>query len=261
MIYDFRFTILDFRFMKKIVIAIDGYASCGKSTMAKDLACRIGYAYIDTGAMYRAVTLYAWQHGFFQDGCPDVVRLEKEMDKIIITFQNNPKTGNTDTCLNGTNVEREIRRMEVANHVSYIASLPFVRQSLVEQQRRMGKEKGIVMDGRDIGTVVFPDAELKIFVTASPEIRASRRWNELKAKGEDVMFEEILANVKNRDYQDMTRDISPLRKAEDALELDNTAMTVSEQNEWLLRNYELRITNCSSTSLTNRLASEVEPEN
>jgi len=229
--------------MKKIVIAIDGYSSCGKSSMAKHLAGQIGYAYIDTGAMYRAVTLYAWQKGFFRDGKLDVSRLEKEMGNINITFTVNPETGDTETNLNGTNVEREIRGMEVANHVSYVATLPFVRAALVEQQHRMGREKGIVMDGRDIGTVVFPDAELKIFVTASPEVRATRRWNELKAKGEDVSLEEILENVKSRDYQDMKREISPLRKAGDALELDNTSMTIDEQNKWLLDNYELRITN------------------
>ena len=223
-----------------IVIAIDGFSSCGKSTMARDLARKIGYAYIDTGAMYRAVTLYAWRHGFLQDGKVDVAGLEKAMGDINISFIVDPETGGTETCLNGTNVEREIRGMEVANHVSLIAALPFVRSALVEQQRRMGKEKGIVMDGRDIGTVVFPDAELKIFVTASPEVRAMRRWNELKAKGEEVSFEEILKNVKSRDYQDMTREISPLCKAADALELDNTYMTPSEQNEWLLNNYELR---------------------
>jgi len=208
--------------------------------MAKDLANKIGYTYIDTGAMYRAVTLYAWQHGFFRDGHPDIERLEKEMNKINITFQINPETGSTDTYLNGTNVEREIRGMEVANHVSYIATLPFVRKALVAQQHRMGKEKGIVMDGRDIGTVVFPDAELKIFVTASPEVRALRRWNELKSKGEVVSLEEVLENVKSRDYQDMMRDISPLCKAADALELDNTTMTVSEQNEWLMKKYKLK---------------------
>ena len=223
----------------RIVIAIDGYSSCGKSTMARDLAAQIGYTYIDTGAMYRAVTLYAWQHDFFRDVQPDMVRLEKSMDDIIISFIVNPETGGTETYLNGTNVEEEIRRMEVANHVSCIASIPFVRKTLVEQQHRMGKEKGVVMDGRDIGTVVFPNAELKIFVSASPEIRAFRRWSELNAKGEDVPIEVILENIKSRDYQDTTRDISPLRKADDAIELDNTNMTIEEQNEWLLKQFEL----------------------
>ena len=227
--------------MKRIIIAIDGFSSCGKSTMAKDLARKIGYTYIDTGAMYRAVTLYACQSGFLKDGCLDILRLEKAMRDINISFKVDPNTGDTTTCLNGRDVESDIRGMEVANHVSYLATLPFVRLALVERQRQMGKEKGVVMDGRDIGTVVFPDAELKIFVTASPEVRALRRWNEMKAKGEEVSFEEILENVKNRDYQDSTRDISPLRKANDALELDNTSMTIEEQNEWLLNNYELRI--------------------
>ena len=229
--------------MKKIIIAIDGFSSCGKSTMAKELARKIGYRYIDTGAMYRAVTLYAWQHGMFQDKKPDICRLEKEMNNIHISFRVHPITGDSETFLNERLVEREIRGMEVANHVSLIASLPFVRLALVEQQRQMGKEKGIVMDGRDIGTVVFPDAELKIFVTATPEVRAFRRWKELNDNGHDVSFETILENVKNRDYLDLTREVSPLCKAEDALELDNTAMTVSEQNEWLFKNYELRIKN------------------
>ena len=224
--------------MKKIIIAIDGFASSGKSTMAKGLAAKIGYAYIDTGAMYRAVTLYAWQNGFFTDSQPDITRLKQSIDDINITFKVNHETGGTETYLNGINVEREIRRMEIANRVSYIATLPFIRESLVEKQRRMGNEKGIVMDGRDIGTVVFPDAELKIFVTASPEKRASRRWNELKTKGETASYEEICENVKSRDQQDMMREISPLRKADDAIELDNTDMTLEEQNEWLMKQYE-----------------------
>ena len=221
--------------MRRIIIAVDGFSSCGKSSMAKELASKIGYAYIDTGAMYRAVTLYAWQHGYFRDDKPDILGLEKVMGDIQIAFKVNPKTGGTETYLNGRLVEREIRGMEVANHVSYIATLPFVRRTLVEQQRRMGQDKGIVMDGRDIGTVVFPDAELKIFVTASPEVRAFRRWNELQTKGEDVSLEEVLENVKSRDHQDSTRDVSPLIKADDALELDNTNMTIDEQNEWLLK--------------------------
>jgi len=220
-----------------LIIAIDGFSSCGKSTMARDLAREIGYTYIDTGAMYRAVTLYAWQHGFIQNGQADFNRLEKEIDNINITFKVNTETGVTDTYLNGKNVEREIRGMEVADYVSQIAALPFVRKALVEQQHRMGKEKGIVMDGRDIGTVVFPEAELKIFVTASPEIRAMRRWRELQEKGEKVSYEKILENVKYRDLQDMTRAISPLRKADDAVELDNSLMTTSEQKAWLLNYY------------------------
>ena len=229
--------------MKKITVAIDGYSSCGKSTMAKDLAGSIGYACVDTGAMYRAVTLFALQQGFIEDGQPDIIRMEKAMNEIIISFCINPETGRSETCLNGKNVEREIRGMEVANCVSRIAALPFVRLALVKQQRRMGKEKGIVMDGRDIGTVVFPDAELKIFVTATPEVRALRRWEELKAKGEVASFEEILKNVKNRDCQDMTRTVSPLRKADDAIELDNSKMTIPEQQEWLLKQFMI-VVNC-----------------
>ncbi|HCC51019.1 MAG TPA: (d)CMP kinase [Porphyromonadaceae bacterium] len=223
--------------MKKIIVAIDGYSSNGKSTMARDLAREIGYAYIDTGAMYRAVTLYALRHGYFNGDRPDAVDLEKAMDGINVSFIVNPSTGITETYLDGENVESEIRRMEVANYVSSIAALPFVRTSLVEKQRLMGAGKGIVMDGRDIGTVVFPDAELKIFVTATPEVRARRRLDELTAKGIPASFEEILDNIKNRDYQDANRDVSPLRKADDAIVLDNTDMTIRDQNVWLLEQY------------------------
>ena len=223
--------------MKKIIVAVDGFSSCGKSTMAKDLAREIGYAYIDTGAMYRTVTLYALQHGFIKSGTFDISCLENAIPDINIIFNVNPETGLTEAFLNGKNVEREIRGMEVAGYVSGVAALPFVRSALVKQQRRMGESKGLVMDGRDIGTVVFPDAELKIFVTASPEIRATRRLDELTAKGEQASFEEILENIKNRDHLDMTRIVSPLRKADDALELDNSYMTVSEQKEWLLEKY------------------------
>ena len=205
--------------------------------MAKDLAREIGYAYIDTGAMYRTVTLYALQQGFFNAGVVDVSCLENAMPDIKISFIVNRETGLTDTFLNGKNVERDIRGMEVAGYVSGIAALPFVRSSLVKQQRRMGETKGIVMDGRDIGTVVFPDAELKIFLTASLEIRATRRLIELIAKGEQTSFEEILENIISRDRQDMTRAVSPLCKADDAIELDNSNMTISEQKEWLLNKY------------------------
>ena len=229
--------------MKRIVVAVDGFSSCGKSTMAKDLAREIGYSYIDSGAMYRAVTLYAIRNNFFKDNMLDIHSLEKNMGRIKITFSVNSETGYTETFLNGTNIERDIRGMEVAGYVSGIAAIPFVRKALVEQQRSMGETRGIVMDGRDIGTVVFPDAELKIFVTASPEIRALRRFDELKAKNENVSFEEILENIKSRDYQDKSRGISPLRKAEDAIELDNTNMTVSEQKIWLLKQYNLVINN------------------
>ena len=224
--------------MKKIIIAIDGVSSTGKSTMAKDLAKELGYTYIDTGAMYRAVTLYSLQHGFFMDGVIDENKLQDAMGDIDISFRFNPETGRPDTYLNGVKVEKEIRGMEVANRVS----LGFVRRAMVAKQQEMGKAKGIVMDGRDIGTVVFPDAELKIYVTASPEVRAQRRLDELKAKGEAASFEEVLENVKTRDHIDMTRAESPLRKADDALELDNSYMTVAGQKAWLLEQYKKVIT-------------------
>ena len=219
--------------MKKITIAIDGFSSCGKSTMAKDLAREIGYIYIDSGAMYRAVTLYSIENSIFQNDKIDTKRLEKHINDIHISFHLNSETGRPDTYLNGKNVENKIRTMDVSSHVSSIAALSFVREAMVAQQQEMGKAKGIVMDGRDIGTTVFPDAELKIFVTASPEIRAQRRYDELKAKGEDTSFDEILENVKQRDYIDQNRKVSPLRKADDALLLDNSHMTISQQKEWL----------------------------
>ena len=223
--------------MKKITIAIDGFSSCGKSTMAKDLAKEIGYIYIDSGAMYRAVTLYSLQQGIFGADGIDEVRLQQEMEQIHISFQLNATTGRPDTYLNGVNVEQQIRTMEVSSHVSPIAALPFVREAMVKQQQEMGKAKGIVMDGRDIGTTVFPDAELKIFVTASPEIRAQRRYDELKAKGEQANLQEILENVKQRDYIDQHRETSPLRKAHDALLLDNSQLTIAEQKEWLYEQF------------------------
>lgn len=220
--------------MRKIVIAIDGHSSSGKSTMAKDLAKEIGYTYIDTGAMYRAVTLYALRQGFFHDGKIDEEALRAAIDQIHISFRYDPASGRAATYLNGENVETEIRSMEVANHVSPIAALGFVRHALVAQQQEMGREKGIVMDGRDIGTVVFPHAELKLFVTASPEVRAQRRVDELRAKGQEVSYEEVLENVKRRDLIDSTRAESPLRQADDALVLDNSRMTIAEQKQWLL---------------------------
>ena len=219
--------------MKKITIAIDGYSSCGKSTMAKDLAREIGYIYIDSGAMYRAVTLYCLDNGIFTEAGIDVERLKKEILNLSISFQLNPETQRPITCLNGVNVEDRIRTMEVSSHVSPIAALGFVREALVKQQQEMGKAKGIVMDGRDIGTVVFPDAELKIFVTASAEIRAQRRYDELRAKGQEASYEEILANVKERDHIDMNREVSPLRQAADAILLDNSQLTIEEQKLWL----------------------------
>ena len=220
--------------MKKITIAIDGFSSCGKSTMAKDLAREIGYIYVDTGAMYRAVTLYSLEHNIFSGNDIDTEKLKSEMSNIHITFQLNPETNRPDTYLNGVRVEDKIRAMEVSSRVSPIAALPFVREAMVAQQQEMGKNKGVVMDGRDIGTTVFPDAELKIFVTASPEIRAQRRFDELKAKGEEAGFDEILENVKQRDFIDQNREVSPLRKADDALLLDNSHMTIAEQKTWLM---------------------------
>ena len=225
--------------MKKIVIAIDGFSSCGKSTMAKDLAKEIGYIYIDSGAMYRAVTLYCLNNGLFdEDNKIDTKKLEKSMPNIKISFQLNPETQRPDTYLNGERVENKIRNMEVSSRVSPVAALGFVREALVRLQQEMGKKKGIVMDGRDIGTAVFPDAELKIFVTASAEIRAQRRYDELKAKGQEASFDEILHNVKERDHIDQTREISPLKQAEDALLLDNSTMTIAEQKQWLKNQFE-----------------------
>ena len=224
--------------MKKITIAIDGYSSCGKSTMAKDLARRIGYVYVDTGAMYRAVTLYALRNGLFaEDGSVLTEQLEKHMGNINITFQFNPETQKPDTYLNGELVEKEIRSLEVSNHVSPIAAVPFVRTAMVAQQQAMGQEGGIVMDGRDIGTTVFPQAELKIFVTASAEVRAQRRYDELVSKDMPEPYEDILKNVVERDYIDTHREVSPLRQADDALLLDNSHMTIPEQNEWVMERY------------------------
>ena len=226
--------------MKKITIAIDGHSSCGKSTMAKDLAREVGYVYVDTGAMYRCVTLYALRHGLFTDEGIQEEALRKAMPEIQITFRFNAEKGRPDTYLNGELVEDLIRSMEVSNHVSPIATLGFVREAMVAQQQQMGKDKGVVMDGRDIGTVVFPDAELKIFVTASAEVRAQRRYDELKGKGMEADYDEIYKNVVERDYIDSHRETAPLRKAEDALVLDNSTMTIEEQNEWLYNQYQTR---------------------
>ncbi len=227
--------------MKKITIAIDGHSSCGKSTMAKDLAREVGYVYVDTGAMYRSVTLYALRKGLFNpDGSVQTEALSLEMPNIHISFQFNPATGRPDTYLNGECVEQEIRSLEVSSHVSPIAAVPFVRTAMVAQQQQMGKDKGVVMDGRDIGTTVFPDAELKVFVTASAQVRAQRRYDELQAKGMPADFDEILKNVEERDYIDSHREVSPLRKADDALELDNSEMTIAEQKAWLLERFRER---------------------
>lgn len=224
--------------MKKITIAIDGYSSCGKSTMAKDLAREIGYIYVDSGAMYRAVTLYALDSGVIQGEKIDESRLKQEMKNIHISFQFNAERGRPDTYLNGERVEDRIRTLEVSNHVSPVAALPFVREEMVRQQQHMGEEGGIIMDGRDIGTTVFPNAELKIFVTASAEIRAQRRYDELTAKGEACDIADILRNVEERDYIDTHREVSPLRQASDAIVLDNSHLTIPEQKAWLLREYQ-----------------------
>ena len=221
--------------MKKIIIAMDGHSSCGKSTMAKALAKAIGYTYIDTGAMYRAVTLYAMRHGFIGKDGIDEEALRKEMPNIKISFGH--ENGSQYTILNGENVERQIRGMEVSSHVSPIAAIGFVREAMVELQREMGRKGAIIMDGRDIGTTVFPNAQLKIFVTASDEIRARRRFDELTAKGENPIYEEVLKNVRERDYIDSHRAVSPLRKADDAIVLDNSNMTLQEQDEWLMEQY------------------------
>ena len=206
--------------------------------MAKDLAKAIGYTYIDTGAMYRAVTLYALRHQLFAGDQIDEAALQAALPALEIAFRMNAESGRPDTYLNGENVEKEIRGMEVANHVSPVAALGFVRKALVAKQQAMGKEKGIVMDGRDIGTVVFPEAELKLFVTASPEVRTQRRVDELKAKGMPASYEEVLANVKQRDFLDSTRAESPLRQAPDAVVLDNSHMSLAEQKQWILAQYQ-----------------------
>lgn len=220
--------------MKKITIAIDGHSSCGKSTMAKQLAKNLGYIYVDTGAMYRMVTLYAMEHGLISDDNQiNEAELKNQIPEIGISFKFNAETGRPDAYLNGVLVEDKIRSIEVSNRVSPIAAIPFVREKMVDIQREMGKEKGIVMDGRDIGTTVFPDAELKIFVTASAEVRAQRRYKELQEKGMPADFDEILKNVQERDYIDSHREVSPLRQAEDAILLDNSNMTIDEQNAWL----------------------------
>lgn len=222
--------------MKKIIIAMDGHSSCGKSTMAKALAKAIGYTYIDTGAMYRAVTLYAMNHGFIHnDGSIDEESLLKKLPEIKISFGH--QDGNQYTILNGENVERQIRGMEVSSHVSPISAIGFVREAMVKLQREMGSKGAVIMDGRDIGTTVFPNAELKIFVTASDEIRARRRYDELVMKGENPVYEDVLKNVRERDYIDSHRAVSPLRKADDALVLDNSNMTFQEQDKWLMDHY------------------------
>lgn len=221
--------------MKRITIAIDGHSSCGKSTMAKQLAKDLGYIYVDTGAMYRAVTLFSMQNGYISDNRSiDEDRLHKALQSIDIAFVFRDEYKRPVVHLNGKCVEEEIRSIEVSRNVSLIAALPFVRTAMVERQREMGKAKGVVMDGRDIGTTVFPDAELKIFVTASAEVRAQRRYDELVERSMPADYNEILANVKERDYIDSHREVSPLRMADDAVLLDNSDMTRDEQQQWLM---------------------------
>lgn len=220
--------------MKKIIIAIDGYSSTGKSTTAKAVAKALGYVYIDTGAMYRAVTYLALEKGFLSTQGVDIKPLMKALRHTEISFVYNPDLGFSELYLDGKNIEDNIRSIDVANWVSEIAKQPEVRTFLVNLQRKMGEEKGVVMDGRDIGTVVFPEAELKIFMTASEEVRAQRRFKELQTKGEKVSFEEVLANIKHRDHVDTTRKESPLRKADDAITIDNTHLTIEEQVDKIL---------------------------
>lgn len=222
---------------RKIIIAIDGYSSSGKSSMARALASEIGYRYIDSGAMYRAVTLWAMRHGLVDSGEVDKDSLVASLSQINIDFMPNP-SGSQSTILNGEDVEDEIRRMAVSNNVSQVAVIPEVRHRLVAIQQEFGREKGVVMDGRDIGTTVFPDAEMKVFVSASPQIRAQRRFQELVEKGVSTSFEEVLANVVKRDHIDETREESPLRKADDAHVLDNSNMSIADQNKWLLSLYK-----------------------
>ncbi len=217
--------------MKKICIAIDGYSSCGKSTIAKDLAHRLDYIYVDTGAMYRAVTLYLLKNNIITKDGKEVYKMEEFLDEISITFQCDPKTKKCEIFLNGENVEEDIRNMLIANNVSFVASSKEVREKLVSVQRELGKSKGVVMDGRDIGTVVFPDAELKLFVTSDTEIRAKRRYNELRGKGEKVSLEDVKTNLEKRDYIDSHRKESPLTQAEDAIIIDTSHLTREEQTD------------------------------
>lgn len=230
--------------MKKIVIAIDGFSSCGKSTMAKDLAKEIGYIYIDSGAMYRAVAYYCIKNKLFYSGQLNEEKLKRDIGKIHISFKINRITGKPETFLNNENVEDRIRQMDVSEKVSTVSAVAFVRQAMVHQQQEMGKAKGIVMDGRDIGTVVFPDAELKVFVTADPVIRAQRRLDELRFKGDnETTLNQVLENIESRDYQDQNRAESPLRQAEDAVVLDNSHITIEQQMQWLLDKFNHVIKN------------------
>lgn len=226
---------------KKLTIAIDGFSSCGKSTFAKQIAAKLGYVFIDTGAMYRAVTLYAIDKGFFASGILDTKQLIAHLDDIEITFRYNQTRGAADIYINGEAAEGRIRTIEVSNLVSRVSSVAEVRQKLVAMQQAMGKSGGVVLDGRDIGTVVFPDADIKLFMTADPMVRAERRYKELQAKGDGASLEEVYRNVVERDEADQNRPISPLRKADDAITLDNSHMTVEEQMEFFMDLYNKQI--------------------
>ena len=221
----------------KIIIAVDGFSSCGKSTFAKAIAARLGYIFIDTGAMYRAVTLYALEHGAIRSGIVDEEAVVKLLDKISITFRFNPERGASDIYVDGDLAEGKIRTIEVSNCVSRVSAIPEVRSKLVAMQQEMGRRRGVVMDGRDIGTVVFPDAELKLFMTADPAVRAYRRYKELTGKGMTVTMEEVERNILERDKADMSRAVSPLRQADDAIVLDNSHMTVDEQMAWFMEEF------------------------
>lgn len=222
----------------KIIIAVDGFSSCGKSTFAKAIASKLGYIFIDTGAMYRAVTLYALEHGAIRSGMIDEEAVIKLLPEMSVAFRFNPERGASDIYVNGDRVEGKIRTIEVSNCVSGVSAIPIVREKLVALQQEMGRQKGVVMDGRDIGTTVFPSAEIKLFMTADPKVRAQRRYDELTAKGDKVSFDDVLENVISRDNADMNRSVSPLRKADDAIVLDNSYMTVEEQMEWFLKLFE-----------------------
>ncbi len=227
--------------MKRITIAIDGFSSTGKSTIAKQLAAHLGYVYVDTGAMYRAIAYFAMQNGYINKESFDKNTLIASLPYINLRFQYNPDLGFAEMYLNEANVERQIRTIEVSGFVSKVAEVSEVRAKLVEQQQQMGKDKGIVMDGRDIGTVVFPDAELKIFMTASSQTRAKRRFDELQAKGDNVSYEDVLKNVEERDYIDTHREDSPLVKADDAIEIDNSHLNREEQFKMVLELVDSRI--------------------
>ncbi|MFG6687416.1 (d)CMP kinase [Mariniflexile sp. HNIBRBA6329] len=229
--------------MKNITIAIDGFSSTGKSTVAKQIAKHLGYVYVDSGAMYRAVTFYAMQHGFIDKNHFDVEGLVASLKAITISFKFNKDVGFAEVYLNGTNIEKDIRTLEVSSFVSKVAEISEVRQKLVEQQQQLGKNGGVVMDGRDIGTVVFPDAELKLFMTASAETRAERRYAELIERGETVSYEAVLKNVQERDYIDSNREDSPLTKAKDAIQIDNSNMSLQEQFDKILQLVKMTLKN------------------